>query len=111
MRLYTPPNALFLQASISEVQNEIEETIHAFDTSTTQTMEAAMAFGAKVEELTSRKRKLEASLASAGRPMCEGVGGNMVEVPPEIVRMLDENLPQAVTYRRQECINAYIECT
>ena len=99
-----PSNALFLplQASINELQNEIDEITRAFETSTTQTMETFMAYSGKVVELTSRQQKLEASLANAGRPMCKAVGGNMVEVPPEIARMIDENLPQAVTYRRQE---------
>ena len=48
------------------------------------------------------QQRLEASIDAYGRRTCRSVRGTMEEVPPEIVSMIDERLPEAVTYRRRD---------
>ena len=49
-----------------------------------------------------KQQRLEASIDAYGRRTCRSVRGTMEEVPPEIVSMIDERLPEAVTYRRRD---------
>ena len=49
-----------------------------------------------------KQQRLEASIDAHGRRTCSSVRGTMEEVPPEIVSMIDERLPEAVTYRRRD---------
>ena len=48
------------------------------------------------------QQRLEASIDAYGRRTCRSVRGTMEEVPPEIVSMIDERLPEAVTYCRRD---------
>ena len=49
-----------------------------------------------------KQERLQASIDSHGRRTCRSAQEAMVEVPPLIVRMIDERLPEAVTYRRRD---------
>ena len=90
---------------VSTIEAELVEQLRrASDTIASHDNDAEEDAHTVIASLRHDKKRLMAILGSQsplGKRMVESsAGGAMVEVPDEICKMIDENLPNAITYRR-----------
>ena len=92
-----------LQQEVDEIDAQIKDQRVLFDAAVAAENEGdEVAAYDKIKALQAQKQTTKSMMGNSGKRMIKAISGGMTEVPPAICKMIDDNLPDAVTYRRRD---------
>ena len=102
-RTKSPPSDEELQKEIDQINAQIKEQRKlAGEAGDADNEEDETKFQDQMKSLKLKKAKVNGMMGNSGKRMIKAIWGGMTEVPPSICKMIDDNLPDAVTYRRRD---------